>query len=75
MVNPLRVSYRSSQLTDVLALTSTSGAGSGSAQRADIDGHMKRWTDMGWRLVTVTSVTRDGHLTQEITHTFFWEHS
>ena len=38
----------------------------------EIDTHMKAWSEAGWRLHTVTSVSRDSTQGQELTHSFFW---
>lgn len=63
--------YRHSRLTTTIGLTSGSMHGSSSALE-EINAHMKAWSEEGWRLHTVTSVSRDTQTVQELTHSFFW---
>ncbi len=62
--------YRNSRLLIRIPLGWSTGGSSSPEEQ--IDAHMKAWSEAGWRLHTVTSVTRDGGNVQELSHSFFW---
>jgi hypothetical protein len=64
--------YRYSRLFTRIGLGQWSTPQGSSSPEEEIDAHMKAWSEAGWRLHTVTSVSRDGPHAQELTHSFFW---
>lgn len=60
--------YRTSSLTFRYRLFESAAP----VENPDMDAHMAEWANAGWRLLTVTQVTRDGGEYIESTYTLFW---